>query len=74
MNCIRCGRPLSRAARTINSRQGPLAWGRACAIKDGLIHPKPRPRALVTHDAGEVDERQVDWVSAHAPEMEEEYA
>lgn len=60
MHCVRCGRPLTKAAKTIPAKNGPLAWGRACAIKSGLLEPKTRARALVTHQqADEVDENQM---------------
>ena len=49
MHCVRCGRPLIKAAKTIPAKNGPLAWGRACALKSGLIEPKPRAKALVVH-------------------------
>lgn len=60
MHCVRCGRPLTLAAKSIPSRNGPLNWGRVCALKSGLIYPKPRQRAMVTHQqAQEVDESQM---------------
>ena len=49
MHCVRCGRPLTMAAKSIPSRNGPLNWGRVCAIKSGLIDPKPRTVKPVTH-------------------------
>lgn len=68
MECVRCGRPLLKPAKTINSRQGPLMWGRACAIRDGVITPKPRPKALVTHDTGETEaDLQMDFFEEHEP-------
>ena len=60
MHCVRCGRPLIKAAKTIASKNGPLMWGPVCALKSGLIEPKPRASALVTHQqADEVDENQL---------------
>lgn len=60
MHCVRCGRPLTHPAKTIPAKNGPLAWGRACAIKSGLLEPKPRQRTLITHhQAQEVDESQM---------------
>lgn len=60
MHCVRCGRPLTIAAKSIPSRNGPLNWGRVCALKSGLIDHKTRQRALVTHQqAQEVDENQL---------------
>ena len=60
MHCVRCGRPLIKAAKTIPAKNGPLAWGKVCAIKSGLLEPKARVRALVTHQqADEVDENQL---------------
>lgn len=60
MHCVRCGRPLTHPAKTIPSKNGPLAWGRACAIKSGLLEPKPRQRTLIAHhQAQEVDESQM---------------
>ena len=60
MHCVRCGRPLTHPAKTIPSKNGPLAWGRACALKSGLLAPKPRQRALVVHQqAEEVDPNQM---------------
>lgn len=60
MHCVRCGRPLTLAAKSIPSRNGRLNWGRVCALKSGLIDPKPRQRQLVTHQqAQEVDESQL---------------
>ena len=35
-------------------------WGPVCALKAGLIDPKPRQRALITHrQAPAVDENQM---------------
>jgi len=35
-------------------------WGPVCALKSGLIEPKPRQRTLITHhQAQEVDESQM---------------
>jgi hypothetical protein len=35
-------------------------WGPVCALKAGLIDPKPRQRTLITHhQAPEVDENQM---------------
>lgn len=60
MRCVRCDRPLSHPAKTIDSKHGPLMWGPVCAIKAGLIEPKPRASAMVTHQqAEEVDENQL---------------
>ena len=60
MHCVRCGRQLIKAAKTIPAKNGPLAWGRVCAIKSGLIEPKPRQRTLITHhQVQEVDENQM---------------
>lgn len=60
MNCVRCGRPLIKAAKSIPSKRGPLAWGRACALKSGLLEPKTRRKALVVHQqADEVDPNQL---------------
>ena len=60
MHCVRCGRPLTHPAKTIPSKNGPLMWGRVCAIKSGLIEPKARTPALVTHQqADEVDPNQL---------------
>lgn len=42
MNCVMCDRPLLHPARTTQTKNGPLFWGRQCAIKAGLISPKPR--------------------------------
>lgn len=49
MRCVRCDRPLSHPAKTIDSKHGPLMWGPVCALKSGLIEPKPRARSLVVH-------------------------
>lgn len=60
MRCVRCDRPLSHPAKTIDSKHGPLMWGPVCALKAGLIDPKPRQRALITHhQAQEVNENQM---------------
>lgn len=60
MYCVRCGKPLIKAAKTIPAKNGPLMWGPACALKAGLIDPPTRQRALVTHhQAQEVDENQL---------------
>ena len=60
MRCVRCGRSLIKAAKTIPAKNGPLAWGRACAIKSGLLEPKPRAKAIVVHQqAEEVDPNQM---------------
>lgn len=60
MRCVRCGRPLTTAAKSIPSRNGPLMWGRVCALKAGLIEPKPRQRTIITHhQAPDVDESQM---------------
>lgn len=60
MRCVRCDRPLTHPAKTIDSKHGPLMWGPVCALKSGLIEPPARQRALVTHhQAQEVDENQM---------------
>ena len=60
MHCVRCGRPLTAPAKAIASKNGPLMWGRVCAIKSGLIEPKARTPALVTHQqADDVDPNQL---------------
>lgn len=60
MRCVRCGRSLIKAAKTIPSKNGPLAWGRACAIKSGLLEPKPRAKVIVVHQQAEdVDPNQM---------------
>ena len=60
MRCVRCDRPLTHPAKTIDSKHGPLMWGPVCALKSGLIEPKTRSSALVTHEqADEVDENQL---------------
>ena len=60
MHCVRCGRPLTTPAKTIDSKHGPLMWGPVCALKSGLIEPKARTPAPVTHQqADEVDENQL---------------
>ena len=60
MHCVRCGRQLINAAKTIASKNGPLMWGPVCALKSGLIEPKPRQRTIITHhQVQEVDENQM---------------
>ena len=60
MHCVRCCRPLTHPAKTIASKNGPLMWGPVCAIKSGLIEPKARTPALVTHQqVDEVDPNQL---------------
>ena len=60
MRCVRCDRPLTHPAKTIDSKHGPLMWGPVCAQKAGLIEPKPRQRALVVRQQDEeVDESQM---------------
>ena len=60
MHCVRCGRPLTTPAKTIASKNGPLMWGPVCALKSGLIEPKPRQRTIITHhQVQEVDENQM---------------
>lgn len=60
MRCVRCDRPLTHPAKTIDSKHGPLMWGPVCALKAGLIEPKPRARAMVVHQqAEEVDPNQM---------------
>ena len=60
MRCVRCDRPLTHPAKTIDSKHGPLMWGPVCALKSGLIEPKARARALVVHQqTDEVDENQL---------------
>lgn len=60
MHCVRCGKPLIKAAKTIPAKNGPLAWGPVCAIKSGLLEPKPRAKAIVVHQqADEVDPNQM---------------
>ncbi len=46
MNCVRCGRALSIAKVTVNTKAGQSSWGPVCARKAGLILPSDRgPRA-----------------------------
>ena len=60
MRCVRCDRPLTHPAKTIDSKHGPLMWGPVCALKSGLIEPKARTPAMVTHQqAEEVDPNQM---------------
>lgn len=60
MHCVRCGRPLTTPAKAIASKNGPLMWGPVCALKSGLIEPKARTPAMVTHQqADEVDPNQL---------------
>ena len=60
MQCVICKRPLLNPAKTMETKHGPLMWGRVCAIKSGLIEPKARTPALVTHQqADEVDPNQL---------------
>lgn len=60
MRCVRCERPLTKPAKTIPAKNGPLAWGRACAIKSGLLEPKPRAKAMVVHEQpAEADPNQM---------------
>jgi hypothetical protein len=60
MICIRCGRRLSKAAASIETMAEPLNFGRACAVKAGLIHPvKREPRIVPAMPQPEVDERQM---------------
>lgn len=46
MQCVMCDRPLVHPARTTQTKNGPLFWGRQCAIKAGLISPKPRAKRI----------------------------
>lgn len=60
MRCVRCDRPLTHPAKTIDSKHGPLMWGPVCALKSGLLEPKPRAKAIVVHQqAEEVDPNQM---------------
>lgn len=60
MRCVRCDRPLTHPAKTIDSKHGPLMWGPVCALKAGLIDMPTRQRALVMHQqAEEVDPNQM---------------
>ena len=60
MRCVRCDRPLTHPAKTIDSKRGPLMWGPVCALKSGLLDPKPRAKAIVLHQqAEEVDPNQM---------------
>lgn len=59
MHCVRCGRPLKEAARSIPSRNGPLMWGRVCAIRSGLLEPKPRTAKVVHTQQAEYDPNQM---------------
>lgn len=60
MHCVRCGKPLIKAAKTIPAKNGPLAWGPVCALKAGLIDPPAKQRAPVTHQQSEeVDPNQM---------------
>lgn len=60
MRRVRCDRPLTHPAKTIDSKHGPLMWGPVCALKAGLIDTPTRQRALVTHhQAQEVDDNQL---------------
>jgi len=60
MNCVRCGRPINLAARVIQSKQGPLAWGPVCARKAGLIEHRPRMHKQKEQDGpGQPDPNQM---------------
>jgi hypothetical protein len=60
MKCIRCGRALSKPAASIQTTNEPLNFGRACAIKAGLLQPVKRGRRLFTPmPQPEIDPRQM---------------
>ncbi len=56
MICARCEKDLARPVRTIKTKGEPLYFGRVCAIKAGLLIPRPKPVKLVT--AHEFDEER----------------
>lgn len=47
MNCIRCGKPIGKAAFLIPATKGgPLAFGPVCARKAGLVEKPTKPMPL----------------------------
>jgi hypothetical protein len=59
MNCVRCGRELKEPAKTIQTRNGPIAWGPICAVRDGLIQPKTR-QVVIEPEEQEYDPNQME--------------
>lgn len=59
MKCISCGRALSNPARTIQTSDGVVGWGRVCAIKAGLLNPKLRGIFSPAIKQPETDPRQM---------------
>lgn len=62
MICARCEKDLLKPARVIKTKGEPLYFGRACAIKVGLLTPRPKPAKLVTaHEFDEERQLTLEW-------------
>lgn len=59
MHCVICKRPLLNPAKTMETKGEPIHWGRGCAIKTGVLIPRPRVPGLVSQAPGGVDPRQM---------------
>lgn len=60
--CARCEKDLLKPARVIKTKGEPLYFGRACAIKVGLLTPRPKPAKLVTaHEFDEERQLTLEW-------------
>jgi hypothetical protein len=55
MKCARCGKALSKAAATIPTQNGALAFGPKCAKAAGLHKHKPRQSEAVTTLEGQLE-------------------
>lgn len=59
MHCVICKRPLLHAAKTMETKGEPIHWGRGCAIKTGVLVPRPRGQAQAHTGTSEADPRQL---------------
>ena len=59
MHCVICKRPLLNPAKTMETKGEPIHWGRGCAIKTGVLVPRPRGQAQAHTGNSEADPRQL---------------
>jgi hypothetical protein len=69
MRCLRCDRPLTKLAASIETRDGIRGWGSTCS-RYVVIKPTRRldrqPRVEYRQRATERDPAQLDWIEAIA--------
>lgn len=66
MNCTNCGRPLTRFAVSVDTRDGPVGWGPKCARKVFKVLARRRARIFDARRPPPPDPRQRELFEAAA--------